>query len=303
MSTVISLGVITFNCLTLLTKDTMILGGIVFLVMFIGTIMPLTVIEETPEYMLYRRDSKQYVELVERYRDLNRISNSEIEKARFGRAVTDHMTLLDTIGTPKKDINRKFYKVVKLSNYTYDIITLSLVGGFMNTTMSSIVLNLGILSFSDISYNGIALGIIGLLSNIILAPILKKMYRKKWLIIFQITLLVCGLSLLLIYKLTSRTSDIFHYTNSIIAVVIVGAVVNAMFVPYYYYVSELFPVDLRGTANSIILCVASLIPVATPWLCLMAQQLDIHFLVGSCLVGLLSTPLTFFLRETHNVDK
>ena len=227
MSTVISLGIITFNCLTLLTRDTMILGGIVFVVMFIGTIMPLTVIEETPEYMLHRRDSKQYVELVERYRDLNRISNSEIEKARFDRAVTDHMTLLDTIGTPKKDINRKLYKVVKLSNYTYDIITLSLVGGFMNTTMSSIVLNLGILSFSDISYNGIALGIIGLLSNIILAPILKKMYRKKWLIIFQITLLVCGLSLLLIYKLTSRTSDIFHYTNSIIAVVIVGAVVNA----------------------------------------------------------------------------
>lgn len=291
-----SLGVIAFNCLTLLSRDVLFLGAFAFVVLFIGTIVPLVVVEESPEFLLYSKDSQKYLELVEKYRNLNRITENPKDKARFGRAVTDHMALLDTIGTPIQNRHKSFYKVAKLSQYTYDIITLSLVGGFINTTMSSIVLNLNVLSLSDISHNGIAIGIIGLLSNIILYPILNRMNRKKWLFIFQVVLLVCGVSLVLIYKLSSRTSDTFKYANPIVAIILVGAVVNAMAVPYYYYVSELFPVDLRGTANSIILCIASLIPVATPWLCAVAEDYDVHFLVGSCLVGLVSMPMTAFMR-------
>lgn len=298
-----SLGIVAFNSLTLLTRNVLILGCTVFVVLFIGTMLPLLEIEESPEFLLYSRESQKYMELVERYRTLNRVSENTKDKERFDRAVSDQMILLDTIGTPKQSRNKQFYKVVKLSKFIYEIFTLSLIGGFMNTTMSSIILNLGALSLTDISYNGIAIGGIGLLSNIILAPILNKMNKKKWLLVFQIVLLICGVLLLLIYKLTSRTSDIFQWANPIIAIILVGSIVNAMSVPYYSFISEFFPVDVRGTANSIILCIANLIPVATPWLCLVAEHLDVHFLVGSCLVGLISVPLTIFLEEDHDVDK
>lgn len=293
-----SLGTITFNLLTYLSKDANLLGAAVLAVLFIGTLLPLIEIEETPEFMLHSRDSKKYLELLEKYRKLNMLTDNSVDRETINQRVDDHLALLDTFGTPATKKTR-FYKVAKLSTYYFEIITLSLVGGFMNTTYSSIILNLSTLSLTDISLNGVMVGVIGLLSNLILMPILKTMKRKKWLLIFQILLLACGGILALVYKLAWRSSDLFKIANPIVAIVIVGAVVNALFVPYFHYVSEVFPVDLRGSANSIIQCAANLIPISTPWLCMMAEKYELHFLVGCCLVGLVSTPLTIFLRETH----
>lgn len=296
----LSLGIIAFNILTHFTKNATTLTLVVLSVLIVCTLIPLIYIEESPEFMLYSRDSKKYMDLLEKYRKLNNHDHDHVHSHResFDRFITDHYELLNKFEDPSKR-NNQLHKMSKLSSYVKDIMILSLVGGFMNTTMASIVLHLNVLSFSSITKNGIILGAMGVLSNLLTFPILKRMPRRKWLFIFQLAMILSGVFLFLTYSFSPRSTDFFKISNLAVPVVIVGIIVNAMWVPYYCYVSEVFPVDVRGMANSFIQVIANLIPVCSPFLFTLAEYYDVHFLVGSCLVGLVSAPLTLFLKETH----
>lgn len=293
------MGVVCFNCLTLVSKNAYFLSGIVLGALIVGSLVPLFEVEETPDYLLYSTHNHEYIDLVDNIREKNHLEKNEAARSRMNSLVSDHIALLENIDqTYKEELKNPIVRFRKLTTYWYELLALSLIGAYMNTLMAAIVLNLNQFGFTQVSYNGITLGVIGLLSNLIVAPILENMGRRRWLLIFQGILLACGLSLFLLYRFGNATADYFNHVDAAIVLLVVGTVVNAMMVPYYYYVSELFPVHLRGTANSIIQCISYLVPVATPWLCFWANHLGTHFLVGCSVVGLLSMPMTLLLKET-----
>lgn len=294
-----NMGIVCFNLLTLITKNAYFLSGIVFGALLVGCLMPLFEIEETPEFMLYTTSNHKYLDLVEVYRSKNGLKKDLEERQKMDKIVNEHIGLLETIETNyREEIYSPWSRLKKMTNYWYPLLALSLIGGFMNTLWVAIILNLQNIGFDDISSNGIALGMIGLLSNLIVAPILGRMERRRWLIIFQSCLLGSEAFLFLLYKLDSKRSIYFTPLEVTVTLLIIGTVVNAMMVPFYYSVSENFPANLRGTASSLIQMASYLIPVSAPWLCYLSEHWKTHFLVGCSLVGLVSLPLTFFLRET-----
>ena len=135
----------------------------------IGSLLPLLEIEETPEFMLYSRDHHKYIELLEKYRKKNRVDRLESEKEHIDQLVTEHIVLLDALESSptrhKKDVYSLFRR---LSKHWYSVLTMSLVGGFMNTIWTGIILNLNTLAFTEISYNGISMAVVGLLSNLLI---------------------------------------------------------------------------------------------------------------------------------------
>lgn len=147
-----------------------------------------------------------------------------------------------------------------------------------------------------INYNGIFFGITQSAGYLSILPFAYKMPRKRWMIIFQILILL-GASILFFLSIIPET-DTVRLMETIVSTCILAAVNSCQFVFLYTYVSELFPIKIRGLANALVLFTGKMIGSTSPFFTSMSKGYGVHILIGCSLITLISLPLTFFLDET-----
>ena len=261
--------------------------------------MPLLEIEETPDFMLYSKGHDKYMELIEQYRNKNHAQEDESEREDIDRMVLERSVLLDVFGEgQEKPQPTPLYLFRVLRKQFYPIISLTMLIGYMNVIWMAIIFNLNSLAFDDISYNGIAFGVIGLVSCMGFLPFMGLMRTKSWSVLFQIIMLSAIFMLHLLFKFGDQKAGYFRYLSSFLVLGVVLVIDNVLTIPFYQQIGDTFPVELRGMATSIIQCAGCLISVAAPWLCSISKHWETHFLVSSGLLGFVSLVLTFFLKET-----
>jgi MFS family permease len=173
---------------------------------------------------------------------------------------------------------------------------LILIGGFQYCLFYGMSINIDSLGLKDIKLNGILLGVTQAIGYIAVIPFTHKMKRRAWSIVFQAALLTGAFILLLLSK-TSQTPSVM-FLQTIVSTFLMASVMSAQFPLFFIYITEAFPTEVRGTANALVLFSAKLIGSASPLLLRLSEELGVHVLVGCALVGTISFPLTFCLKET-----
>ena len=182
--------------------------------------------------------------------------------------------------------------------YLLHMLGLALLGSYPNIVYFAMYMNLQDIGTSSMTLNGILLSTVGLLANLAMIPFLSKMKGRKWSNYCQIIMLI-GTGLLGLKSVfMTETSKGVELLQAFLTTAVVGGSMFVMYMPYYLYLSELFPVDLRGSANSVVSLSFNVLATATPFFCRLATDLGLHFLVGCSLVGVCSVVVTFFLKET-----
>ena len=294
-----SLGDFAFCSLTLLTKNGYILAGVTFLVLVLGSYLPLLEIEETPDFMLYSKGHHEYMALIEKYRKKNHAVEDEKERKEIDHLVIEREVLLETFGEGKeKPKMTPLYLFQILRKHFFKILSLSFFIGFINVVWMTIIFNLENLGFDEISYNGLAFAAISSLASMAFIPMAGWLSSRSWALLLQSMQLVTILLLHLLYQLGDPKAAYFKPTDGFLVLGMALSLDSMMQVPFYQQVAEMFPVELRGLATSIIQCSGCLIQVLTPWLCALSKHWETHYMVGCSLVGVVSLVLTFFLKET-----
>lgn len=173
---------------------------------------------------------------------------------------------------------------------------LILIGGFQYCLFYGMSINIDSLGLKDIKLNGMLLGVTQAIGYIAVIPFTHRMKRRWWSLTFQGVLLLGALVLLMLSK-QEQTSQIL-FTQSLVSTLLMASVMSALFPLFFIYITEAFPTEVRGTANALVLFSAKLIGSASPLLLQLSQDLGVHVLVGCALIGTLSFPLTFCMKET-----
>ena len=188
-------------------------------------------------------------------------------------------------------------KLISNFKYLYYLITISLVGTLLNIIFNGVNLNLTELGSPDVSVDGIIYSAVSIGAYLLMTPFAGTMKRKTWVIIFQVVFLVCGVLLTIIDRVNTGET-LFRIAKISLAAGVFGGGNQAAFIPYYYLVTETFPIDLRGTGSSIIVTCANGFSMVAPFFISLASHLNVSFALGCSALAVLTVPLSFFLRET-----
>jgi Major Facilitator Superfamily len=306
------LGNIVFNLMTFAIKSSFGLSLLTVVATFIGSLLPCLLVQESPVFLIRKHKLAKLRVTLKKIAKFNSLeTNKEIDKfiedvaeIQVQMISNDNLAGNEQLKQDKKDASINPVVVLFTTpQYLYQVIALSFIGGYVYLVYYGIYMNLQVLGTSSIQVSGMAFAGISFFCSICILPFVSGMRRKRWCVSMQLIMILGSLSMVPLSYLDTYDLDIVRYATVFISIFVVGGVMYAMFTPYYYYVSELFPVDLRGTANSAINLLFSLLAMATPFFCTLATDRGYHFLVGCSLMGLVSLPMTLFLRETHNVEK
>lgn len=183
--------------------------------------------------------------------------------------------------------------------YLWSLLVLSVIGTNFTWVYYGISVNIEDLGLKDIQINGIIFGITQAFGYLILVPYASGMDRRKWCIIFQIILLIGAGILLATSILFDTNSTKVQLSQTIVSCFLCGLPLSCAYTLFYMLVSELFPAELRGTANSLVMLASNLFGILAPTVGKKFEQFDIHNLVGCSIVGIVALPLTFTLRKTR----
>lgn len=152
------------------------------------------------------------------------------------------------------------------------------------------------LGLDKVNYNGILLGVFQMIGYIGVSLYMHRMQRRKWTIIFQIVMMASAAVLILL----SFFPD--HYEIKILKAVMSAGVITicnaGQYSIFYAQLSEIFPSDIRGLVGAITIVISKLAASLSPLLSDMGKGLGFHVMVGCCVFGLVSLPLSFFQKET-----
>ena len=190
----------------------------------------------------------------------------------------------------RKDKSSALWTVLCTPLYLYQAVALGSIGFLLEALFYGFTLNLDKVGNNDPTLNGMLLSIINILSTLIVMWKSKKIQRRRWLLIFQALILICGV--MLVYLSFIEQTLTTTIISAIIIIVFVLGLANAGITPFFHYVSELFPVELRGTANSIVGLFYETLAISTPFMTMYSSQHHLIPMVGCCAVTLLSLPLT-----------
>ena len=182
--------------------------------------------------------------------------------------------------------------------YMYQFIILSLVGGMINCVYFAMTLKISKLTPASVTVNGLIFALISLASTLIILPFGASLPRRLSLWIGQLVIILSCLVLFLFDWFDFRSGTASEVLQGIITSVFIGGVMYSLFTPYFYFVTELYPVELRGTANALINFFSLLLSMAAPFLFKFADDRRFNGIESTSILGLVSLPLTFFLRET-----
>ena len=173
---------------------------------------------------------------------------------------------------------------------------MSLIGGYLYSVYYGMSINIQELGIKDTKINGIIFGSTQALGYGVVLPFADKMKRKLWTLIFQLVMLT-GAIILFFLSFLDKTDTVL-YLQTVVSSVFCGMGFSMLFPIFFLYLSELFPIDLRGSANSIILLMSNAISTVVPILASESQKLKLHFLVGCSVVCIISIPVNFCLKES-----
>ena len=181
----------------------------------------------------------------------------------------------------------------------YHLITLTLIGGLLYALFYGMSLNIAELGLKDTKMNGMLLGATQAIGYLLVIPFTHKMKRKQWIVIFQFFILAGALLLILLSK--QNQSSAVQFEQTITSTFLMATVMSAIFPIFYIYITEVFPTEVRGTANAVILFLAKLIGSTAPLLENYSSSHGMHVLVGCSLLVIISLPMSLGMRETLTV--
>ena len=209
---------------------------------------------------------------------------------------------IDQIQVEERKVNSllkyPLVRVLCVKQHLVKVLKLTTVACFIYFMFYGVSVNVQGLGIKDIKVNGILLGSMETLGIVLVLPFVARMKRKTWTIGLQ-SLAMAGACILLI---SSLFFDINHPTvlvfQSLVSSVLVAAVIMAILPIFLSLVSESFPPELRGCANSLVNSVSTILASLSPILGQIATDMHLHFIVGCSVLGILSLPLSFTIKET-----
>lgn len=173
---------------------------------------------------------------------------------------------------------------------------MSLITGLNYMLFYGMTISIQELGLKSLQINGILLGVTQSLGYLGVFPFTHKMRRKKWLLIFQFFVFLSILSLFFLSLF--EKSKVVLLLQTFFSTFFIASLTSAQFPLIFLYISELFPTNVRGVANAIILFFGKLVGTLTPFLIDFCEKRKIHILVGCGILVFLSFPCTFLLDET-----
>lgn len=140
------------------------------------------------------------------------------------------------------------------------------------------------------------LGVTQTAGYLIALPLAHKMKRKLWSIIYQLLTLIGAIVLAFMSKSEQTKEEKFFET--VVSTCWMAVINSAQFPILFLYISELFPTEIRGLANALVLFTGKLLGALSPLLGTLSTSRGYHVLCGCSLFVLLSLPLSFFIKET-----
>ena len=183
----------------------------------------------------------------------------------------------------------------------FHLLALTMMGGLLYTTFYGMSINIDKLGYDDLRLNGILLGAMQALGYLLVVPFTYRMKRRRWSIIFQAMILACNLYLMLLPR-DSNSSDV-KFQQTAVSTLLMPTVISAVFPLFYIYITEVFPSEVRGTANATILFLARLVGSFAPFFESLSEHFNVHILVGCSLLVFVSLPLSLGMKETLIIKK
>lgn len=221
------------------------------------------------------------------------------QKCEELKVLTDNEKKLQTI-KEKKSWLKKYPILVLVSSkkYATRCLLLMLIGTNLYCVYYGLSINISNIGIDDIRINGIILGFNQTLGYAVITFQVHRIKRKLWTIILNSVMLLGTVSLLAISLSQPGLSLAVRITQSLITGVLLGAPMAGLFIVFYLLLSESFPPQLRGSANSVVITVSNVLSMAAPLMGKVASDLKIHYAVGCSALGILAVPFSFFLTET-----
>lgn len=304
------IGYMVFSLLTLFTKDVSILTSICLISNLAASLLPCLFFQESPMYLIEKKVSfSRVLHVLNRIRAMNgrtlnngllTLLKANLQARTATDAIEGHNPLVPkVVEVPKewkeKSIVGRFFCTWV---YLYQFIILSLIGGFINCVYFAITLKISKLTSASVTVNGLIFALISLASTLLILPFGATLPRRLSLWLGQLVILAGCLVLFVFDWFDYKTGTLCEVLQGIITTVFIGGVMYTLFTPYFYYVTELFPVELRGTANALVNFCSLLLSMTAPFLYKFADDRRYNGIEATCIFGLVSLPLTFFLRET-----
>ncbi len=187
-------------------------------------------------------------------------------------------------------------RILRSKSLFYHLFTLTLIGGLLYALFYGMSLNIAELGLKDTKMNGMLLGATQAIGYLLVIPFTHRMRRKQWIIIFQFFILTGALLLILLSK-QSQSSTV-QFEQTITSTFLMATVMSAIFPIFYIYITEVFPTEVRGTANAVILFLSKLIGSSAPLMENYSVSHGMHVLVGCSLLVVVSLPMSLWMRET-----
>ena len=260
---------------------------------------------ESPMFELDRGNLDRFEKLTTR---IGRINGIKIEDAMQHSSKIDQ---LRTLVSQSEEISK--YEKSRSIMYSYPILallsskvyfrrflTLSIIACHLYCIYYGMTVNIQGLGMKDIKLNGIIFGVTQSIGFMVVIPYADKMPRKLWNIIFQFIMLAGAGILMVMSLMLDQNNKTVELAGSIVSCVMLAIPLSALFTIFFMHVVESFPPELRGTANSLVMLISNLFSMLTPYFGEIANGAGLHFVVGCSMIGLISLPLAFTLKETLN---
>ena len=182
--------------------------------------------------------------------------------------------------------------------YFSRFLILSIIACNLYCISFGMTINIQGLGMKDIKLNGVIFGITTSVGHMVVIPYAEKMPRKLWNIIFQFIMLAGTGILIAMSLMLDQNNNMVQLAESIVSCVMLAIPLSALFTIFFMHVAESFPPELRGTANSLVMLTSNLFSMLTPYFGEIANDAGLHFMVGCSMIGLISLPLAFTLKET-----
>ncbi len=302
------LGYMAFSGITLFTTDVSLLAAGCLLSNLLAGLAPCLLLQESPLYLVdQRQNDSRVLRVARRIRSTNGLPASEELLAQLQADLLERSQAeqrgdpgamkasVRGAGPDGRGILRRFFCTW---DYFFQFAVLSLVGGMINCVYFAITLKISKLTAASVTVNGLIFASISLASTLLMLPFGAALPRKLLLWAGQLVILASCLLLLGFDLLGFKSGTAAEAIKGVITAGAIGGVMYALFTPYFYLVTELFPADLRGTANALINFFSLLLSMAAPFLFKFADDRGFNGIEATSVLGLVSLPLTFFLRET-----
>lgn len=266
--------------------------------------MPSLFFYESTEFLVSHPTESNIKKALEIAKKINK--NFEEPSASSPTSIIERSSVTTLEENSSKNPNKhpSFWKILKqvfgTKQLLVNLVTMCVFGSFITTLYIGIMMDLDSLGSNNTELNGIIYSSIQVLSSSSSYFLIGKLDYKKWIIGSQYIILGGLVGLVVLYQLeTSLIVTIFRLFFAILAI---GSLDASSFTPFYYMMSDLFPVSCRGFSSSMIIFLSNIFAMTSQAITPLCEALKIPYIVGCGLTIVLSLPLSYFLKKWIESD-